>query len=165
MVKQPTENSGEDKGRAEYIFYFSATLLSAGLIVYMWLQSWAYMRTGDGLSLAAFPTFFAAFIFITSITGAVFKRRQKDGSKLPTREERLPLWPVVLLTGGVLASTFGLWNFDAIITSILLVLILLLAGKVRDWRLLTAIPVGMGALVYILFVLTLGVYFPHGWFR
>ena len=165
VTKQIKENSGERRSRGEYIFYFTAALLSGGLLVYAWRQPWAYMRTGDGLSLATFPTIFAATIFVVSTTGALLEMRQKEGSKLPTKEGPFLFWPVILLSGLAVAGTFGFWNFDAVITSTALVLLLLLAGGVRDWRLLVGMSIGMGLLIYILFIWVLGVYFPHGWFR
>jgi len=70
--------------------------------------------------------------------------------------------PMILLSGGVLVGTLGLWRFDAIISCSALVLLLLFTGRVRDWRLLAGIPIGVGLVIYFLFVRLLGVYFPHG---
>lgn len=155
----------EKKSCAEYVFYISAALISIAVIVYLWFQPWAYTKTGDGLSMAAFPTFFAAGVLIACMTAAILKGRQKAHSPPPPKEEPPLLWPVILLGGGVIASTLGLWYFDAVISSSLLVLVLLFAGRVRDWRLLAGISVGTGLIIYLLFILVLGVYFPHGWFK
>ncbi len=164
MDKSTEKNNGEKRGRAEDVFYFSVATASIGILVYTWLQPWAYLRTMDGLSLAAFPTVFIALLLIASISGLIFKKRQKESSKQPTKEERFLFWPVMWLSGGVVAGTFGLWNLDPVITSGALVLLLLLVAAIRDWRLLVGLPIGMGLLIYILFIRVLGVYFPHGWF-
>ena len=165
LAKQMRVESGKKKGRTEYVFYISATLISIALIVYLWSQPWAYTKTGDGLSMAAFPTVFAAGLLIASMTGAILKGRQEEHSQPSPKEEPPLLWPVILLGGGVIASTLGLWYFDAVISSSLLVFFLLFAGRVRDWRLLAGISVGTGLLLYVLFILVLGVYFPRGWLR
>ena len=165
MNKGVQKNDGEKRGRGKYTFYFSLATLSIGVLVYIWLQPWAYFGTGGGLGIAIFPTVFVAILLFVSLTGALCEKRQREGSKRPTEEERLLFLPVIFLTGGVVAGTFGLWNFDPVISVAAVVLLLLLTGSVRDWRLLVSLPIGMGLLSYFLFIRMLGVYFPHGWFN
>lgn len=149
------------RDRAEDIFFFTLAIASIGILVYIWLQPWAYVQTGGALGIAIFPTAFITVLLITSVV-ALF--RQKEGSKRPSEGERVSFWPVFLLSGGIIAGTFGLWNFDPTISSGALVLFLLLVAGIRDWRLLAGLPIGMGLLIYILFIRVLGVYFPAKWF-
>jgi len=155
-------NSGKNEDRGEYIFYLSVAMVSVGLLGYTWTQPFAYLRTTDKVGVAFFPTIFVAILLITSTMGALFKKRQKESSKPPTEEALLPFWPMILLSGGVLVGTLGFWRFDAIISCSALVLLLLFTERVRDWRLLAGITIGVGLIIYFLFIRVLGVYFPYG---
>lgn len=158
----------EKRSRRECVFYVSAALMSMGVLVYLWTRDWAYRYTGDGLSMAAFPTIFAAGLLIACIVGLVTGKGRKESSASPppsSDDVSSSLWPSVLLSGSVIVSTVGIWYFDAVVTCTLLVLFLLLVGRVRDWRVLGGVSLGTGLLIYVLFVLVLGVFFPHGWFN
>lgn len=140
-------------------------LISAGLIAYIWLQPWAYSKTGDKLGMAIFPTAYAIIILLASVSQILVTMRHKGSSEHPIEEEPIPLWPVVLLCGAVLIATLGYWYFDAVVSSGAVVLLLLLVGGVRDWRVLSGLTIGTALLLYFLFVRVCGVYFPCGWFR
>jgi hypothetical protein len=153
----------ERTARAERLFYAATAVCSAAAIVYAWRQPWAHTRTGDGLSMAAFPMAFAAALFLAAAVAALRHGRREAR---PAEEDAPALGQsVAILGGGSALSAAGIWYFDAVLTSALLVLIWLLAGRVRDWRLLVGISAGTGVLVYVLFILALGVYFPRGWLR
>jgi hypothetical protein len=153
----------DGKVRAEQIFYLATAVLSAAAIVYAWRQPWAHSRTGDGLSMAAFPVAFAVALLLATVVAAS-RRGQRETR--PADEDAPALGrSIAILGGGSALSAAGIWYFDAVLTSALLVLVLLLAGRVRDWRLLAGISLGTGVVVYVLFILTLGVYFPQGWLR
>ncbi|MFC2033476.1 tripartite tricarboxylate transporter TctB family protein [Chloroflexota bacterium] len=154
------------KDRTELFFYITTAAVSLGLIIYAWSQPWAHKRAGDGLLISAFPIIFAAIILLVSIIGvlAFVINSHKGIQKQPMKEE-FYFWPVLLLTASVFAGAIGIWRFDGVITCSVVVLYVLLIGGVRDWRLLSGLPLGMGVMIYILFVRIVGVYFPHGWLR
>jgi hypothetical protein len=159
-----TVGTADKKGRAEFAFYVAVALLSIVAIVYTWRQQWAHTRTGDGLSMAAFPMAFAAALLVTAVVAAL--RRGRPAEPGPAEEDAPALMrSAAVLGGGSVLSAAGIWYFDAVLTSALLVLVLLVAGRVRDWRVLASISVGTGVVVYVLFILVLGVYFPRGWLR
>jgi len=150
--------------RAERVFYAVTALLSTAAIVYAWRQPWAHIRTGDGLSMAAFPTVFAGALLVAAVAAAA--RGARGHQPAPAAEEAPALVRSgILLGGGSVLSGLGLWYFDPVLSSALLVLVLMLAGRVRDWRVLAAITAGTGLVVYLLFILALGVYFPQGWLQ
>ena len=159
------KRSGEKRDRAEDVFYLSVATISVGLVVYIWLQPWAYLATSDGLRMSFLPTVFISLLLIASISGILSRKRQKESLKQPAKEERFLFWPVALLVGAGVASAYGLSNFDPTIISGAFVLLLLLSGGIRDWRLLVGLPIGMGLLIYILFIRVVGTYFPYVWFR
>lgn len=152
------------KARVERIFYAVTALLSAAAIVYAWRQPWAHIQTGDGLSMAAFPTAFAGALLVAAVVAALRRARGHEAGPADAGAPAL-VRSAVLLGGGSVLSALGLWYFDAVLSSALLVLLLMLAGRVRDWRVLAGISVGTGVVVYLLFILALGVYFPRGWLQ
>lgn len=152
--------------RAERIWYASVAGLAVGLMVYMWAQPFAHMRTSDKLGMATFPTIVLAVLLLASVLG-VFRKTRKEHTKpakeaMPTEEAEIRLLPVVSLCGASLVATFGLWRFDPLISCSGLVLLLLLIERVRDWRLLVGLPIGTGVMIYFLFIRLLGVFFPRG---
>lgn len=156
--------TADKKARAERAFYLATALLSAAAMVYAWRQPWAHTKTGDGLSMAMFPTVFAGALLLAAVAALMIRGRGQESQ--PAEEDAPALvWSAAILGGGSALSALGLWYFDAALTSALLVLVLLLAGRVRDWRVLAGISVGTGVVVYVLFILVLGVYFPRAWLR
>ncbi|MFC2008592.1 tripartite tricarboxylate transporter TctB family protein [Chloroflexota bacterium] len=162
-MKQTVPDSREKYDRAESVSYVVLIAVSIGLVAYIWLQPWAYFHTADGVSLALFPTVFAVILCVASIIGAVRKAMHRDNSSLSIEDFDLSMRPVVLLTGIVLVSAFGLWRIDPVFNFTALVLVVLLVEGVRDWRLLVGMSVLTGATIYVLFILILNVYFPNVW--
>ena len=159
------KSNGEKRDRAEDVFYLSVATVSIGLLVYIWLQPWAYLPTVGRLGMAVFPTAFMAILLIASIIGVIFRKSQKERLKRPTAEERFRFWPVCLLGVATVGSAYGLTHIDPTITSGVFVLLLLLGGGIRDWRLLAGLPIGTGLLIYILFIRVISTYFPNVWLR
>jgi len=146
-------------------------MLGLGLTVYIWLQPWAYRKTGDGLGVAFFPTIFVAGIVISSIMGLIElnkgKKRQKGRTGETTQEQsgiEIFNWPVAVLSVAGFAASFAIVHCDPLILTGALALIILIVGKVRKWYLLAGVAVVVPLLIYIFFVQLAGVFFPTRWF-
>jgi hypothetical protein len=98
---------------------------------------------------------------VVSFIGVLRKTRQSGSATTPTEEFTLSFRPVLLLVGVVLLAALGLWRIDPIVNFSVLVLVLLLAEGVRDWRLLVGMPILTATTIYVLFILILNVYFPN----
>ncbi len=149
----------------EYIFFFALAGLTLVMLVWSWLQPWPYYKTGDGLSIATFPTVFAVLLIVCALMEVFKIKRRKETSNTSSTGDKVYFWPTALINVGIIISTYVLWYIDPILSVISLTLLLLLAGKVRDWRMLVGIPLGMGAANYILFVWLMEAYFPVGLFQ
>ena len=152
----------EKPDKAEGFFYLSIVVVGVGLLVYIWLQPWAYRSTVDKMGMATLPTAAIALLLIPSIIGLITRKSLKNRQKQPGGD-RFELRSVGLLGGATIASVYGLRYADPTIICGIFVLILLLGGGIRDWRLLTGIPIGTALLINILFIKVINTYFPNIW--
>ncbi len=165
MTNEPQTYPTQEK-RATYVFFFTVIGISIVLIVYIWLQPWAYKATSDRLGIAGLPTIYLAIAGIASLLQILVESKNKNRDKQQmTEEQTCPFWPVAVLSAVVLVSAVGIWRTDPVITCSLLVLILMLIAGIRDWRLLSGLSLGTGLMLYLLFIRVLGVFFPSTWLQ
>lgn len=150
--------------RLEAVTLSVAATSSFAVLLYIWLQPWAYRKTGDGMSIAVFPTVSLAGIIIISIGCLLdfYKGGREKGvlTEASSVEDDIQWGPAIFLAIVGFLSSFGVARIDPLFLTGFMAAVILVVARVRNKYVLVATAVGVPLFVYVFLVRLAGVFFP-----
>jgi len=150
---------------AEYVSFFVFVISAIALIIYIWFQPWAYRRTGDGLGIAIFPTFFLVGVIILSLA-CLIDTHKKGKTEKPKVEhdDNIVEWGYMILLAIITISiSFTMRYIDPLILVVILSTAILLIAGIRQWFLIVGTAVGLMLFIYVFIIRLAQIYFPTSW--
>jgi hypothetical protein len=150
----------------EIVTYLAGMVMSVALVVYTYLQPWAYRRTPDGFGLAVFPVVFLVLVFILSFF--CFRASYRDlmaGKEILKGDVTDIVWrPTVGVMAVSILTAWAVTKIDPLVLVAVYSIVVLLLGGVRNWILMGGIALGLVAFVYVFVLRISDVFFPVSWF-
>ena len=141
-----------------------AAMLSIALLIFIWTQSWAYRKTGDGLAIGVFPTVALAGIIVFSgmclldlYDGGGKKEVLTEASSV---EEDIQWGPAIFLAIVGVISSFAVMRVDPLFLTGFMAALILVVARVRNKFVLVGTAIGVPLFVYVFLVRLAGVFFP-----
>lgn len=152
--------------RVEAVIFALSIVIAAPLLVYTWMQPWAYRHTSDGLGIAAFPTvFLVGMILFGAICFFGDYMDCKRGVIPPASDVVGMDWKSTVLVGVIsLLSPVTIFLIDPLLYVAVLCLVILLLGRVRKWSLLVIPAICLVVFIYVFMIKIADVFFPTTWF-
>jgi len=156
------------KSRVEAVFFSVLVMSGFGLAIFIWLQPWAYRKTGDGLAIGVFPTVSLAGVILFSMI--CLNELYRDGREKEvvtqgtTPEDDINWGPAIFLAAIGILGSLAIVRFDPLFLSAALGILILALGNVRKWYLLVGTGVGLPLFVYVFMIRLAGIFFPTTWF-
>lgn len=154
-----------DETRLEAVTLSVAALISLVLLVFVWTQPWAYRTTGDGLSIAVFPSVSLGGIIVFSLLCLIDLSRGVEMQDVLTEasssiEEDIQWGPAIFLAIVGILSSFAVVRIDPLLLTGFMATLILVVARVRNWYLLVGTALGVPLFVYVFLVRLAGVFFP-----
>lgn len=151
--------------RLEAVVLAVAALVALVLLIFIWTQPWAYRRTGDGLSIAVFPTISLAAVLVLALVSLLDLSKGGEAQDVLTEgsssiEADIHWGPAIFLTIVGILSSFAVVRIDPLLLTGFMAALILVVARVRNWYLVVGTAIGVPLFVYVFLVRLAGVFFP-----